>query len=354
MLVDALHGARRLAVHRLARDRPLRRRTSARRSSPFVDARFRTLPAGRPPRPAGQVVGRVRGRWSGRMLPARPLRRRSRRTRATRCSRSRSRRSFAAAAQALRNRYGGSFERFWADFRSGRPVLANSDRPRAALRRTRNAGRLLAEPGRLGRAALPARHRRARARGLGALARAGTRCGWRRSTARRSRAARDLDRRRPERRVPPRPRRGGVPRGGVARRACADEVVRFELFEGTHRGTNWRYPLSLAFLAERLRPRRPVDGQPGAGAADGPRMERTGSSGCARSVGGIVGELRSRALGRLGDVARLARRSRRSAASPASSSARVCPGAEPGSTEIRDRGRSDGRSAHGERWIQAE
>ena len=32
----------------------------------------------------------------------------------------------------------------------------------------------------------------------------------------------------------------------------SDEVVRFELHEGTHRGTNWRHSLSLAFLAERL------------------------------------------------------------------------------------------------------
>jgi hypothetical protein len=28
--------------------------------------------------------------------------------------------------------------------------------------------------------------------------------------------------------------------------------VHFELFEGTHRGLKWRYPLSLAFLAECL------------------------------------------------------------------------------------------------------
>jgi hypothetical protein len=46
--------------------------------------------------------------------------------------------------------------------------------------------------------------------------------------------------------------------GAVAyRRALADagvpdEIVHFELFEGGHGGTTWRYPLSLAFLAERL------------------------------------------------------------------------------------------------------
>jgi S-formylglutathione hydrolase FrmB len=36
---------------------------------------------------------------------------------------------FAPAAQALRNLYGGSFEEFWANFRSGRPVFENSTDP---------------------------------------------------------------------------------------------------------------------------------------------------------------------------------------------------------------------------------
>src|SRR5579864_3340228 len=36
---------------------------------------------------------------------------------------------FAAAAQTLRNLYDGSFERFWADFRSGRPVFVNRTDP---------------------------------------------------------------------------------------------------------------------------------------------------------------------------------------------------------------------------------
>ena len=34
--------------------------------------------------------------------------------------------------------------------------------------------------------------------------------------------------------------------------AAGAEDVHFELHEGTHRGTNWRLPLSLAFLAEQL------------------------------------------------------------------------------------------------------
>jgi hypothetical protein len=35
-------------------------------------------------------------------------------------------RDLAPAAQALRNRYDGSFDAFWEDFRSGRPVLSNA------------------------------------------------------------------------------------------------------------------------------------------------------------------------------------------------------------------------------------
>jgi hypothetical protein len=32
-------------------------------------------------------------------------------------------------------------------------------------------------------------------------------------------------------------------------------VVHFELFDGTHGGTDWRYPLAIGWLAERLTPR---------------------------------------------------------------------------------------------------
>ncbi len=46
--------------------------------------------------------------------------------------------------------------------------------------------------------------------------------------------------------------------GAVAFRDALAEIgvtdVRFELFDGTHGGISWRYPLSLAFLAERLSP----------------------------------------------------------------------------------------------------
>ena len=36
--------------------------------------------------------------------------------------------------------------------------------------------------------------------------------------------------------------------------AIGVEDVRFELFDGTHSGIDYRYPLSLAYLAERLTP----------------------------------------------------------------------------------------------------
>jgi len=36
-------------------------------------------------------------------------------------------RDFAPSARALRERYGGSFEKFWEDFRSGRPVFGSPD-----------------------------------------------------------------------------------------------------------------------------------------------------------------------------------------------------------------------------------
>jgi hypothetical protein len=41
-------------------------------------------------------------------------------------------------------------------------------------------------------------------------------------------------------------------RRALATAGVAEEVVHFELFDGKHGGTDWRYPLSLAFLAERL------------------------------------------------------------------------------------------------------
>ena len=33
-----------------------------------------------------------------------------------------------------------------------------------------------------------------------------------------------------------------------------DEVIHFELFEATHMGIDYRYPLSLAWLCQRIAP----------------------------------------------------------------------------------------------------
>jgi S-formylglutathione hydrolase FrmB len=41
-------------------------------------------------------------------------------------------------------------------------------------------------------------------------------------------------------------------RAALAQIGVADEVIRFELFEGTHSRTDFRYPLSLAWLCQRL------------------------------------------------------------------------------------------------------
>ena len=120
---STLDVVRRLAVHRLARHRtycdvPLRRGRLVRRLA-LPHAR-----RGRAPRPHRQVERRLRrdGRADD---AARRLRRRSRRTPATRCSSSATCREFRDTVRALRDDYGGSFERFWADFRS-RPALTKS------------------------------------------------------------------------------------------------------------------------------------------------------------------------------------------------------------------------------------
>jgi hypothetical protein len=44
----------------------------------------------------------------------------------------------------------------------------------------------------------------------------------------------------------------------LERIGVAAPVVRFELFDGTHGGTDWRYPMAIGWLAERLTP--PVKG----------------------------------------------------------------------------------------------
>jgi S-formylglutathione hydrolase FrmB len=158
--------------------------------------------------------------------------------------------SFPVAAQALRNEYGGSYDAFWADFRSGRQPFAKKSDPvllevytcAAAYSPTLDGGvelpftldtaeivpevweRWLAwDPVRL--AAMHAGALRA-ARGI-----------WI-DAGRNDEYHLDLG--------------AEAFRQAVGRAGVTDQVVHFELFEGTHRNTSWRYPLSLAFLAERL------------------------------------------------------------------------------------------------------
>jgi S-formylglutathione hydrolase FrmB len=160
-------------------------------------------------------------------------------------------RDLAPAAQAVRNRYDGSFDAFWEDFRSGRPVLSNAT-DHVLLAAWANAAAYSANPD--GTVDLPfrldtgelvpevwerwlawdpvrmaARHDDALRAARGIWIDAG----------RNDEYFLDL---------------GAVAfRQAVADAGVPDERVYFELFEGTHRALNWRFPLSLAFLADRLR-----------------------------------------------------------------------------------------------------
>ena len=41
-------------------------------------------------------------------------------------------------------------------------------------------------------------------------------------------------------------------RDALAEAGVAEDVIRFELFDATHAGIDYRYPMSLAWLAERI------------------------------------------------------------------------------------------------------
>jgi hypothetical protein len=157
---------------------------------------------------------------------------------------------FGAAAQALRNLYGGSFETFWTDFRSGRPVFENHTDPllqnvyatSAAFSPASDGGVEL--PFRLDTGEIvpevferwlaldPVRLAPACA---GALR--GMRGIWI-DAGRQDEYRLDL---------------GALAfRTAVAAAGVPDGVVHFELFDGGHRGLGRRFPLSLAYLAGRL------------------------------------------------------------------------------------------------------
>ena len=163
-------------------------------------------------------------------------------------------RDFAPAAQALRNLYDGSFDALLGRLPLGPDAVREAVRPRAP-RRVRGRGRVLAARRRRRRPPVPGRDRRARPevweRWLAwDPVRLAARCGDA------LRAARGIwidAGRNDEHHLD----LGAIAfRDAVAAAGVGDDVVRFELFEGTHRATTWRYPLSLRFLAERLTPGR--------------------------------------------------------------------------------------------------
>jgi S-formylglutathione hydrolase FrmB len=157
---------------------------------------------------------------------------------------------FAQAAQALRNLYDGSYERFWEDFRSGRPVLRNESDPvllnvyACASAYSSNPDGSVDLPFRIDTGALvpevwerwlawdPVRLAAGHADAL-----RGMRGIWI-DAGRNDEYRLDL---------------GAIAfRDAVAAAGVTEDVMRFELFDGNHRTTNWRYPLALAFLTERL------------------------------------------------------------------------------------------------------
>lgn len=159
---------------------------------------------------------------------------------------------FAPAVRALREKYDGSFEAFWRDFRSGRPVLGERedamlvnvyamaaayssnddgtidlpfDLETGALRPDVFARWLRFDPVHMART--PA----------GADALRGLRGIWI-DAGKSDEYFLDLG--------------AAEFRRAVGEAGVADDVVRFELFAGKHGGITWRYPLALAWLVERL------------------------------------------------------------------------------------------------------
>jgi len=156
-------------------------------------------------------------------------------------------RDFAPAARALRDEYGGSWDAFWADFRSGRPILTKkSDEVLVntyAMAAAYSANELPYDAGTAER--IPDIWARWLEHDPVILARRpehqetlrGLRAIWI-DSGRSDEYHLDLCAEAFRREV----LAAGVPA----------ERVHFELFDGTHRGLTWRYPLSLAFLIEGL------------------------------------------------------------------------------------------------------
>jgi hypothetical protein len=161
-------------------------------------------------------------------------------------------RDFAPAARALRDGYDGSFDAFWADFRSGRPVLSS---PHDEVLVNTYAMCAAYSPRDDGTVELPFDLETGEidpevwAKWLRfdpvVLAREKSH----RETIRNLRAVWIDSGRDDEYHL-------DVAATAFHREVLASgippERVHFELFEGTHRGLTWRYPLSLAFLVDGL------------------------------------------------------------------------------------------------------
>ena len=157
------------------------------------------------------------------------------------------RREFVDVARALRETYAGSFERFWEDFRSGRPPFSKpSDHPLLniwAMSAAYSGGELpfdleTAEVREEVWARWLAWDPVLMAREPGyAEALRGMRAIWI-DAGRSDEFYLDL---------------GAIAfRRALTEAGVSEDVVRFELHEGSHSGMSWRYPLALSFLAERL------------------------------------------------------------------------------------------------------
>jgi len=157
------------------------------------------------------------------------------------------RREFVEAARALREHYDGSYERFWEDFRSGRPVFSKKTDHTLldvwAMSAAYSGGELPFDPETGG--VIDEVWERWLAWDPVVMARQPTY-----AEALRGMRAIWIDAGRSD--------EFWLDLGAIAFRrevqaaGVPEDVVHFELHEGGHFGTSWRYPLSLAFLVERL------------------------------------------------------------------------------------------------------
>jgi S-formylglutathione hydrolase FrmB len=215
---------------------------------PFVDERYRTLPA----REHRGIAGKSSGGYGAMITPMlRPDLFGGLATHAGDAVFELAYQpEFPRAVRALRDRYGGSWERFWDEFRSGRPGLwrpgdhellnmyamaacysANEDGS-IDFPFDLETGELVPEVWERWLAWDPVRRVPAAAEPLQTM-----RGIWI-DAGRSDEYFLDL---------------GALAyRRALAAAGVPDDVVRYELFDGGHGNTTWRYPLSLAFLAERL------------------------------------------------------------------------------------------------------